>query len=62
MLTRWWLPGETAIAIETKQAELRAEPKITIRSLGDRVDITSKEPIADCPRGVRVLTNVERWI
>ena len=29
MLTRWWLPGHTEVAIEAKQAEFRAEPKDT---------------------------------
>ena len=62
MLTRWWLPGDAAVAIEAKQAEFRAEPKIAIRSLGNRVDIAFEEPFPNGPRGVRVLADVQRWV
>src|SRR5208337_2602014 len=36
MLTRRWLPRNTANAIEAKQAEFRAEPEIPVRRLGNR--------------------------
>ena len=62
ILTRGRLPGDIAVAIEAKQAEFRAEPKIAIPSLGNRVDVTSEKSFADCPRRVRVLADVERWV
>ena len=62
MLTRRWLPGDTANAIEAKQAEFRAEPEIPIGCLGHRVDVAHGEPVPDGPRGVRVLVDVERGV
>ena len=62
MLTRRWLPGDTANAIEAKQAEFRAEPEIPIGRLGNRVDVAQGEPIPDGPRRMRVLADVERGI
>jgi hypothetical protein len=61
-LARGRLPGDIAVAVEAKQAEFRAEPKIAIPSLGDRVNVTPEKSFADCPRGVRVLADVERWV
>ena len=46
VLTRRRLPGDAAIAVESKQAEFRAKPKITIRRLGNGVDITFEETLA----------------
>jgi hypothetical protein len=59
VLTRRRLPGDAAIAIESKQTEFRAEPKITIGRLCNGVDITLEESLTDWPRGVGVLINVE---
>ena len=59
MLTRRWLPGATANAIEAKQAEFCAEPEIPIGRLGHRVDVALEGPILDGPRGMRVLTDVQ---
>ena len=50
MLTRGWLPGDTANAIEAEQAEFRAEPEIPIGCLGHRVDVAQGEPVPDGPR------------
>ena len=60
VLTRRRLPGDAAITVESKQAEFRAKPKITIRRLGNRVDIALEEPIPNGPGGVRVLANLQR--
>jgi hypothetical protein len=62
VLTRRRLPGDAAIPIESKQAEFRAEPKITIGSLCNGVDITFEESLANWPRSVGVLVNVESRI
>jgi hypothetical protein len=62
MLTRGWLPWDTANAIEAKQVEFTAEPEIPIGCLGDRVDVAQGKPVPDGPRGVRVLADIERRI
>src|SRR5271165_2682820 len=62
MLTRRWLPGATANAIEAKQAEFCAEPEIPIGRLGHRVDVALEGPILDGPHGMCVLTDVKRWV
>src|SRR5271165_5132213 len=62
MLTRRWLPGGTANAIEANQAEFRAGPEIPVRRLGDRVDIAKGEPVPDPPRGACVLADLQRWV
>jgi len=62
MLARGGLPGDASNAIEAKQAEFRAEPKVTVRCLSNRVDDGFKKAIADGPRLVGVLIDVERWV
>src|SRR5208337_2600308 len=62
LLTRGWWPGDTAITVETKQSEFRAEPEIPIGRLGHRVDVTEREPVPDGPRGMRVLADIERRV
>ena len=60
MLTRWRLPWDAPNAIEAKQAEFRAQPEITVGRLGNRGDRAFEKAVADRPRGVRVLIDVER--
>jgi hypothetical protein len=62
MLTGWRLPLDGPNAIEANQAEFRTKPKITVGRLCHRVDEAFKKTFADCPRFVRVLINVKRWV
>src|SRR5262249_48774939 len=48
--------------IETQQAELRAEPQVSIRRLRDGRDEALREALADPPRRVHVLARVESRI
>src|SRR5271165_6206712 len=43
ILIRGRLPRGIAVAIETQQAEFRAEPEISIPSLGNGVNVTSEK-------------------
>lgn len=49
-------------AIEENQAEVRTKPEITVGRLRDGVDDAFEEAVADRPRRVRVLTDVERGV
>ncbi len=62
MLTRRWLPGDTSNTIEAKQPEFRAEPEVSVARLGNGVDIAFEEAVPGGPRGVRVLTDIQRWV
>jgi len=62
MLTRWRFPWDAPNAIEAKQTKFRAEPEITVGRLSNFVDGALEKAVADRPRGVRVLIDVERWI
>jgi hypothetical protein len=64
MLTRRRLPWNTPNAIEAKQAEFSTEPEIAVACLGNRVrrDDAFEEAVADLPRSVRVLADIERWL
>src|SRR5262249_47881870 len=62
MFASWRLPGDGANTIEAQQPKLRTQPEITVRRLGNRADDTFGKAVADPPRGVRVLTNVQRRI
>lgn len=62
MLARRWLPGNTAHAIETKQAEFRAQPNIPIGRLRHREDSSRGKPVPGSPRGMPVLANIQRGI
>jgi hypothetical protein len=62
MLTRWRFPWDAPNAIEAKQTTFRAEPEITVGRLSKFVDGALEKAVADRPRGVRVLIDVERWI
>ena len=46
-------------AIETKQTELSTEPEITVRSLSDRGDLTFGKTVADLPRRMCILADVQ---
>jgi hypothetical protein len=59
MLIRWRLPGDVPDTIEAKQAEFRAQPEITVGCLSDGVDDASRKVVADPPRRVRVLADVQ---
>jgi len=56
------LPRDGSNAIEAKQAEIRAQPEVTVGGLRDCVDSASGKPFAGLPRRVRILTDVERWV
>jgi len=62
MLTCRWSPGDAANAVETKQAKFGAEPEIPIRGLRHRENGADGEPVADGPRLVPVLADVESWV
>lgn len=59
MLTRGWFQGDTVNAIEAKQAEFRAQPKISIGRLRHREDSTWGKPVPGGPREVRVLGDIQ---
>ena len=44
LLTRRWVPGEKANAIEAKQPEFGSQPEIPIGRLGHRVDVAQGDP------------------
>ena len=58
-LTRWRLPGDASDAIEAHQAELRTQPEIPVGRLGNGEDGAFNKAVADLPRHVRVLADVE---
>jgi hypothetical protein len=62
MLTRRGLPWDDPDAVEAKHAEFGAEPEIAVGRLSNCVDDAFGKPVADPPRSVRVLTEVERWV
>jgi len=55
------LPRDGSNAIEAKQAEIRAQPEITVGGLRNCVDSAFGKTFADLPRRVRILTDVKRW-
>ena len=59
LLARRQLPWDGTNAIESQQPEIRAEPQITVRRLRDCCDPAFEKTVADGPRGVRVLIDVE---
>src|SRR4029077_7959581 len=62
MLPRRCVPGDGLHAVEAKQAELRTEPEITVGRVGEGSDCAFEKPLADGPRLVGVLTDVELGI
>ena len=56
------LPRNGSNAIEAKQAEIRAQPEITVGGLRNCVDSAFGKAVANLPRRVRILTDVERWV
>jgi hypothetical protein len=61
-LTGWRLPRDSADAIEAIQARLGAEPQIAVGRLRNRRDRASGKAVANLPRRVCVLANVQRRI
>src|SRR5262249_56704490 len=55
-------PGHVPETVEAKQAEVGPKPEIAVRRLGDRLDRSLGEAVADPPRCVHVLADVERRI
>src|SRR5262249_49609018 len=53
------MPGNTPNAIETQQAELRAQPEVTVRRLRNGRDLPWCKPLAEYPRLVCVLIDVK---
>ena len=62
MLVRWRLPGDGPHAIESKQAEVRAQPEKTVGRLSNGADAAFEKTLADLPRRVRVLAHIQRRI
>jgi hypothetical protein len=62
MLTRRRLPGNVSDTVETKQAEFRSQPEITVGRLGNCVDKALGKAFANLPRRVRILANVQPGI
>ena len=62
MLTRRRLKWNNSYPIEAKQAEFGPQPEIAVGRLGNRGDGAFRKSLADPPRGVRVLADVERGI
>src|SRR5262245_10198507 len=62
LLAERGLPRDVADTVEAKQAKLRTQPKITVGRLGNGIDGAFGKPLADLPRRVRILTNVQRRI
>ena len=62
MLIRWRLPGDSSDPIEANEGVLRSQPEIAVGRLGNRGDGAFGKALADLPRRVRVLTDVERRI
>ena len=62
MLPRRRLPWDGPDAIEAEQAEFGAEPEIAVGRLSNCVDDAFGKAVAGLPRGVRVLTDVKRWV
>lgn len=56
------LPDDRADAIEAEQSGFRTDPEIAIGRLCDGEGNAPREPVADLPRGVRVLADVERRV
>jgi hypothetical protein len=57
--TRCWLPRNRSNAVEANQAEFGAQPEITVRRLRNCVDEAFEKAVADRPRSVRVLIDVQ---
>src|SRR5271155_3276435 len=62
LLARGRLPWHAPNAIEAKQAEFRSEPKIPVGRLRNCLDSAVEKALSGLPRGVRVLTDIERWV
>jgi hypothetical protein len=62
LLSRRRLPSHCADTIEACQAELRAQPKISVGALCKRDDQAFGEAIPNLPRSVGVLADIERGI
>jgi hypothetical protein len=62
VLARRRLPRDGPSTVEVKQTKLRAEPEITVRRLSNRADDAFEKAVADRPRGVGVLIDVERGV
>ena len=56
------LPVDGLHSIEAEQAGFRAQPQITIGRLRDCKDGSCRETLANRPRSVRVLVDVERGV
>src|ERR1039458_1689816 len=62
MLAGRRLPGESARPVKTQQSVFRSQPEIAVRRLSNLTDCAFGETLADPPRRVRVLADVERRI
>ena len=61
-LVRRRLPGDSPHTIEANQSKLSAQPEITVGSLGNGVYRAPGKTVADFPRGMGVLADVQRRI
>src|SRR5262249_54784419 len=55
----WRLPRNRLDSIETKQTELGPQPQIAVWGLSDGVDDSLRKAVADLPRLVGVLIDIE---
>src|SRR5215469_11367797 len=62
LLARRRLPQDGADSVEPIQAEFCTQPEISVGCLLNRCDCALGEAVADLPRGVRVLADVQRRI
>ena len=62
MLIRWRLPEDSSDPIEANEGVLSSQPEIAVGRLGNRGDGAFGKALADLPRRVRVLADVERRI
>src|SRR5262249_14445573 len=62
VLIGWRFPSDDPDAVEAKQPELRTQPEIAIARLSNGVNPSFGKTFAVLPRGVSVLTDVQRRI
>lgn len=62
MLISRRLPGHIPDTVKAHQAKFRTQPEIAVWGLCHGGDFALCETVADFPRGVRVLADVQCWI
>src|SRR5262249_185379 len=62
LLIGWRPAGDAPDSIEAIETGVRAEPQIAVGRLGDCADRAFRKALADSPRGMRVLADIQRGI